>query len=327
MTITLSERDIVEHFQESIQPQAPAQAEVTRLLHQQFGVGCRHYIQLRDVDLLIHHYDLQDDLLVFRRQPVLPKCLEFGFRVSGNCSIHSAGQNFLLYGPRESGTRLLPQDEFWQVDIHLPSLEILSSFMQGKSVEASAIEQLFENSMERTYYEINSTNPGMQMALKQLLNCPYQGLTKQVYLESKCYELIALKLEQLTARDRDRSVQMPLPIKEEDVERIHQAKDILITHYDNPPSLMELARQVGINDHKLKKGFRQVFGTTVFGYLLQYRLEQARQLLQIGEMNVAEVAHQIGFADRSYFSKAFRKQFGLTPGTYRRSQRGTFYTN
>ncbi len=66
----------------------------------------------------------------------------------------------------------------------------------------------------------------------------------------------------------------------------------------------------------LKRGFRQVFGTTVFGYLHHYRLEQARQLLEAGDMNITETAHAIGFADRSYFAAAFRKKFGLNPSRY-----------
>ena len=167
----------------------------------------------------------------------------------------------------------------------------------------------------------------MQTALRQLLNCPYQGLTKQIYLESKCYELIALKLEQLAENSRKKSAKIPSSLKSEDVEQIHKAKDILIAHLDDPPSLLSLARQVAMNDHKLKRGFRQVFGTTVFGYLLQYRLEQARQLLATGDMSVAEVSHKVGFADRSYFTKAFSKKFGLPPGAYRRSQRGNLYTS
>ncbi|MEL6384276.1 MAG: AraC family transcriptional regulator [Cyanobacteria bacterium J06626_18] len=202
---------------------------------------------------------------------------------------------------------------------------MLRGFMPGALGGSPAIEHLFENAGEQPYHQIGSLTLAMQVALNQLLNCPFQGLTKQIYLESKCYELVALKLEQMKTRDRDQSPKTRPPLEEEDVGRIHQAKDILITHLENPPSLLELARQVGINDHKLKKGFRQVFGTTAFGYLLQYRLERARQLLATGELSVTEAAHQVGFANRSYFTKAFCKQFGLTPGAYRRSQRGTFY--
>ncbi|MCD8489485.1 MAG: AraC family transcriptional regulator [Desertifilum sp.] len=69
-----------------------------------------------------------------------------------------------------------------------------------------------------------------------------------------------------------------------------------------------MARQVGLNDCTLKRGFRQVFGKTVFGYLHEYRLEYARQLLEERRLNVSEVAQKIGFVNRSYFAAAFRKK-------------------
>jgi AraC-like DNA-binding protein len=80
--------------------------------------------------------------------------------------------------------------------------------------------------------------------------------------------------------------------------------------------LIELARQVGLNDFKLKQGFRQVFGTSAFKYLHDYRLEKARQILALGEMKVEEVALRVGFNSRSYFALAFRQKFGLNPKQY-----------
>lgn len=82
---------------------------------------------------------------------------------------------------------------------------------------------------------------------------------------------------------------------------------------------MTLARQVGLNDFKLKLGFRQVFGTTVFGYLHEHRMEQAQLLLQERRMNVEEVARTVGYANRSSFA-AFRKKFGINPKYYTRSR-------
>ncbi len=105
-------------------------------------------------------------------------------------------------------------------------------------------------------------------------------------------------------------------LKPDDVDRIYQARDILLQCLDNPPSLIELARQVGLNDCTLKRGFRQVFGTTAFGYLHNYRLEQARQLLEERRLNISEIAQAIGFANRSHFASAFRKKFGITPKKY-----------
>ncbi|NJS42127.1 helix-turn-helix transcriptional regulator [Candidatus Gracilibacteria bacterium] len=101
-----------------------------------------------------------------------------------------------------------------------------------------------------------------------------------------------------------------------EIEKICEAKDILLQRLDRPPSLIELARQVGMNDCTLKRGFRQVFGMTAMSCLHHYRMELAQQLLTIGEMNVNQVATAIGYASRSSFYTAFRKQFGVSPHQY-----------
>nr|WP_235927106.1 AraC family transcriptional regulator [Gloeocapsopsis dulcis] len=106
-----------------------------------------------------------------------------------------------------------------------------------------------------------------------------------------------------------------------DLECIHHAKEILIRNLDNPPSILDLARQVGLNDRKLKQGFHQVFNTTPFAYLRHYRLEQARQLLMDSEASIEQVAKTVGYGDRSRFAAAFRKQFGINPKTYQLQQR------
>lgn len=84
---------------------------------------------------------------------------------------------------------------------------------------------------------------------------------------------------------------------------------------------MELAREIGINDHKLKVGFRQVFKTTVFGYLHDQRIERSRQLLESGEMTVTGAASAVGFANRGHFAAAFRRKFGINPSLYARQRK------
>jgi AraC family transcriptional regulator, transcriptional activator of the genes for pyochelin and ferripyochelin receptors len=90
---------------------------------------------------------------------------------------------------------------------------------------------------------------------------------------------------------------------------------------DNPPSLLDLARQVGLNDRKLKQRFHQVFHTTPFAYLRDYRLERAQQLLMDSEQSIEQVAKAVGYADRSRFAVAFRKKFGVNPKTYQLQHR------
>ncbi|MGI0484065.1 helix-turn-helix domain-containing protein [Pantanalinema rosaneae CENA516] len=169
------------------------------------------------------------------------------------------------------------------------------------------------------YYHQGSMTPAMQTIVHQILQCPYQGAMKRLYLEGKALELMTLQFCQF--QDQQPRASVSILLKSDDIDRIHQAKNILIANLTNPPSLLELARRVAINDHKLKQGFHQVFGTTVFGYLHDYRMEQARHLLETSELSIAEVTQQIGFIDRSHFAAAFRKKFGLNPSEYMRRHR------
>jgi len=154
----------------------------------------------------------------------------------------------------------------------------------------------------------------MQIALRQILHCPYQGFTRRIFLESKVLELLSLLLGEEVERHSDKPLFANL--KPDDVDRVHYAKEILLQNLINPPSLPELARQVGLNECTLKRGFRQVFGTTAFGYLYNHRLEEARQLLLERRLNVSEVAHALGFSNCSHLSRAFRQRYGVSPKQY-----------
>ena len=199
------------------------------------------------------------------------------------------------------------------MDIHLESADEL-----GQSI-AEVLEELPTETKKRIsdrhwLQEINIITPIMRSALMQIMHCPFQGKTKQIYLESKCLELITLKLEQL--KQSDEQIAKLHSLRSEDRDRIQLAKTLLTDNFDNPPSLVELARQVGLNDCTLKRGFREVFGTTAFGYLHNYRLEQARLLLLERRLNVSEIAHKVGFASYTSLSKGFRKKYGVSPKQY-----------
>jgi AraC-like DNA-binding protein len=109
----------------------------------------------------------------------------------------------------------------------------------------------------------------------------------------------------------------PTRIRQSELDRIHQAKEILLQDIENPPSLLELAHRVGLNDYKLKSLFRQVFGTTVFGYLHQQRMQRAHHLLQTSDLTVTEVANLVGYTSLSAFSTAFKKFYRISPSHLR----------
>ncbi|MFB6275238.1 MAG: helix-turn-helix transcriptional regulator, partial [Halothece sp.] len=96
---------------------------------------------------------------------------------------------------------------------------------------------------------------------------------------------------------------------------------ILEKALNQAPTLSQLARQVGLNERKLKEGFQQVFQTTPFEYLRDRRLEQAKHLLLDTNQSVQEVARAIGYRSRSQFANAFRQKFGVNPKAYQRHWR------
>lgn len=123
---------------------------------------------------------------------------------------------------------------------------------------------------------------------------------------------------------KNRELQKEQPViflNPDQLNRLYIAKDVLLKRADCPPSLMELARQVGLNDYLLKRGFRQVFGMTVFGYLQNYRLEKAKQLLAEQKLTVAGVARAVGYASLSSFTHAFQRKFGMNPKAYQQACR------
>jgi AraC-like DNA-binding protein len=106
-----------------------------------------------------------------------------------------------------------------------------------------------------------------------------------------------------------------------DIERIREARHILEKNLDNPPNLLELARMVGLNDNKLKSGFRQAFGSTVHGTLTDMRLKRARALLFDGGSTVTEVALSVGYRNLGDFGIAFKKRYGISPSGLMNAQR------
>lgn len=232
-----------------------------------------------------------------------------------------AKQNYLFYLPNLEEAEYYPAGPFGMVRICLDIHE-LQKAGAGLETLPSPLRQILAGSDKIRFHQpLGSLTPNMQLAIAQILNCPYQGLTRRFFLEAKAMELLALQLEQWTQTVKSKACPQDLPSGE--IERLQQARQILLQDLNHPPSLLELARQVGLNDYKLKRGFRQLYGSTVFGCLLAHRMEQARLLLlEQPHLTIAGVAQSVGYASQSRFCHAFKRRFGASPQAYRIAQRG-----
>jgi AraC-like DNA-binding protein len=165
-------------------------------------------------------------------------------------------------------------------------------------------------------------SPHVAHLADQLKHCPYTGALRQLYLEGKAFELLVVHLD--AADGDEKRSQSVSKLNADDIRCLHRAKELLNGMWREPPSLLELARMAGINDYKLKLGFKELFGTTVFGYVRGLRMNEARRILEQGQANVSEAAVRVGYSNMGYFSSLYRKTFGYNPSEamlmYQRNQ-------
>ncbi|MBF9223176.1 helix-turn-helix transcriptional regulator [Hymenobacter ruricola] len=152
-------------------------------------------------------------------------------------------------------------------------------------------------------------NLALHTAIREVLDCRFAGPLKKLFLYSKALEILVLQADAFEQAQAPRRYART----DYDQERLLFARDYLVQHLALPPSLPELARVAGLNEFKLKKGFKELFGQTVFGYLSDYRLADARAQLQDRQKTASELAFELGYSSVQHFSTAFKKKFGVSP--------------
>ncbi|WP_169267182.1 helix-turn-helix transcriptional regulator [Brasilonema octagenarum] len=332
MTITITHqayKDLWEKIKETTRHCDPSDPlDVIWKYPQQLGHGYIRCIELREgLEVEIFDCRLRNRLIL--ELPERLDWLKFHFHLFGQHEdkhTNVGNKEYAVYGsglaPKERNDG--PEQRALEVTV-LIHPDTLCSFISNPTGQLpTGLQQLIRPIEQECYTRVATVTSAMETVLWQILRCPYRGIPKRIFLESKALELVSLVLDQeieIHTGD-DRTIIQPL--KPGTLDRIHYAQTLLQKNLHNPPSLVNLAQQAKLNECTLKRGFRQVFGTTVFGYLHNYRLEQARQLLAIGDMKVAEVAETVGFASRSYFAISFKKKFGLNPKDYQQ-QNGSVY--
>jgi len=319
MTISISEQDWAaweEELSHLIEAPDPDDS-CDRYLPQPTWIaqGCARAITLRDgLDIRIEDYQMRDRCEIAWADS--ESGIRFHCHLSGDHhdALTEVGNlEYALYGngitPKHT-TVCSGQFPILEVIVEM-SPEVLIGFAGAQGELPLELQHLMGGSDQSAYARVGILSPTMQSVLRQMIRCPYRGLMKRMYLESKALEIAMLILEQEQAMQQgQRSI---CCLKSEEVDRIHYAREILLRNLEEPPSLTALARQVGLNEKSLKQGFRRVFGKPVFGYLHDYRMDQAQQLLIRGELKVGEVMQRVGFRDRGNFAAAFRKKFGVNP--------------
>ncbi|MFS4466389.1 helix-turn-helix domain-containing protein [Maribacter sp. 2210JD10-5] len=241
-------------------------------------------------------------------------CLKGGAKFlfnQGNYALDISEENsLLLYNTKmDLPLNLEVTPSSWIVSIVMTLRKFHSLF----SSDASYIPFLADENKEKKYYAQETISPAIAVVLSQIINYNLHPTIKKLYVKGKIYELISLYFNKSTDADIE---QCPFLVDEENVKRIRRAKELILANMAEPPSLADLAKEVGLSLKRLKEGFKQIYGDSVYSYLFDYKMEYARRLLESGQYNVNEIGLKIGYSTSSHFIAAFKKKYGTTPKKY-----------
>jgi AraC-like DNA-binding protein len=214
----------------------------------------------------------------------------------------AAGSYDIAVAPTEDKTRsffeLSMADHFFQ-DLVTEESEFLMRFHDHRTVNIPDSGHT------------GSMVPGMYDIIRDMQATSYKGRLKEIYLEAKAIELFLMQVGQLDRQDGH--LGRPSGLQPGDIDRLQEIKEYITLNYHRPFTIIGLARQAGINQMKLKTGFKELFNTTVFGYLHDIRMKEAKRLLLDERLWVGEVADRIGYQHAHHFTAAFKRKFGVLP--------------
>ncbi len=171
---------------------------------------------------------------------------------------------------------------------------------------------------ERPFFIYETMTPQMAQITETILQDQFSPALSRIYLQAKVLELLALFFDQLLKREFSAQ---PENLNTQDVEKLFEVQKLLLDSVEDPPTIHAISREIGMSESKLKKTFKQVFGHSIYQYILLNRMQKAKHLLDTRQYNVTEVGSRLGYSNLAHFARAFKKQFHVSPSDYLASLR------
>lgn len=258
---------------------------------------------LEDTGMMVYH---------FQRENVRENYFELRFCISGNaycrekekdcaaCQLH----NFRACPDRSETVDVM---SFRFSPVHL------SQFVKPQHISGSLSDNVLHFKHPSSFSKILSLCGRTRMVLEGLLNHNYTDSLENIFINAQTQMLLLYSLECMLGEKEVDSFQCKFLSNEADRDKISLAREILLEHIGEPLTIRELSRKVAINECYLKKGFKELFGTTIFDFYQSQRMEHARYLLYEKGLSVTDVSVMLGYSSISHFSTAFKKHTGLKP--------------
>ncbi len=203
----------------------------------------------------------------------------------------------------------------------VPSIDVLSfvftpshlSQFSAKARAGSLPDDIVRFKHTSSFSRIITLCSRIRSLLDTMLNHSYEGSMENIFVNAQMQMLLLYSLECMVGEREEMVFSCKFLANDSDREKIEKAREVLLQHIGEPITIKELSRKVAINECYLKKGFKEMYGTTVFDFYQVQRMEHARYLLYEKGLSVTEVSLMLGYSSISHFSTAFKKHTGIKP--------------
>jgi len=268
----------------------------------------------------VYRFENENESNSYQHDDLSLEAVQFHFVLKGHAQFWYNNRSYQLEAQEDQMLLLFNTQKALPIDLELGAggavLSIVIDLEQLHtwfSEESKVIPFFNGNAAEKKYYSQDEIRPAMAIPLNQLMYYSLHASVQRLYFKAKALEIMALFFNRVDDADLEKC---PYLADDENMRKIRKAKDLLIASMVEPPSLEALAEQVDLPIGRLKEGFKEVYGDSVFAFLLDYKLDYARKLLLTNTYSVADVGARVGYSTASHFIAAFKKKFGTTPKKY-----------
>lgn len=205
---------------------------------------------------------------------------------------------------------LLPNSKVLSIIMHIHELHKIFGSSFGKDEQAT--KEFMDSYRMKQFFIDKTMTPSINILVHRFFSGIRRPNLKKVYQQGKVMEFLSLYMDTPNS-EQEAGDNCPFVLDALELKKIKEAREIIINNMISPPSLKSLAKLVGTNEFKLKNGFKSVYSNTVYGYLLDYKMEYARKLLSVDNLRIKDVASQIGYSNPSHFIAAYKRKYGVTP--------------
>jgi len=303
-----SDPHFIEKVHQSVEKYRPLWGNQFDLPHD-FGHAAIHELQLsKGLHFVLTHYRLNSEIMID------PELLLARLQHIRTGDFPSLLVNFFIAqeGKQEENMVVPARSSVFQIHFNIHHDYIIDLSRNLSEDLPATIISLLNGTMTDCTADIGKLKSKILYSATRLLNNRQKGIAYNMYLESKALEILTQVFEHFNTEESGDDVKK-FSLKEADKEKIKAAKKWIHENIERHISIKELSRIVGLNESYLKKGFKEMFGVTIYEFTQDERIVKAKVLLATRQFTVSEIADKMGYSCLSHFSVNFKKYTGVNP--------------